>query len=135
MGESKLSHVCFSTKSIEQTFQFYNGLLEYEVVHEFINEHGVVYGLLFSVGHGTMIEFFINDEHSNLGDVFRHFCISVPSINKIQSVFAAHSIPLQINRGRTDKTLQAWVIDPNGIKLEFHEYDVKSLLYEQAKLR
>jgi catechol 2,3-dioxygenase-like lactoylglutathione lyase family enzyme len=132
--ESCLSHVCFSTKNLKSTFQFYNGILGYELIHEFVNEHKVVYGMIFSVGHGTFIEFFTNDEHSSLGEVFRHFCISVTDINELSKIFSFHSIPFSINRGRTDNTLQGWVTDPNGIRLEFHEYDAKSLLNKYVKL-
>ena len=108
--------------------------IEAELIHEFVNEQKVVYGMIFSVGRGTFMEFFTNDEHSSLGEVFRHFCISVSDINELSKIFSFHSVPFSIKRGRTDNTLQGWVTDPNGIRLEFHEYDAKSLLNKYAKL-
>jgi glyoxylase I family protein len=130
--QSKLSHVCFSTNKLESTFKFYTDILSYEVIHKFFNEEGKVYGLIFNIGGGSFLEFFESSEPLNSENLFRHFCIAVSDIFQLQDHLKSHGISIQIARGRTDKTLQAWISDPNGIKLEFHQYDNESLLFKHV---
>ena len=132
MVKSKLSHVCFSTHKLDSTFEFYTNVLRYEVIHKFFNEEGKVYGLIFNIGNGNFLEFFETSEQISSGNLFRHFCIAVSDIFQLQNQLKLHGLSIQIARGRTDKTLQAWVNDPNGIKLEFHQYDNESLLFKHA---
>lgn len=132
MIKSKLSHVCFSTHKLDSTFEFYTNVLSYEVIHQFFNEEGKVYGLIFNIGDGNFLEFFETSEPINSGNLFRHFCIAVSDIFQLQDQLKLHGISIQIARGRTDKTLQAWINDPNGIKIEFHQYDNESLLFKHA---
>lgn len=124
----QLAHVCFGVKDLKITHHFYSDVLGFDVVHEFINESDTLYGLLFKAGNGTFLEFFFDRKETTSESSFRHLCCSVVNIEEVKKRLSSFGYDLQIYRGRTDHTLQGWIIDPNGIQIEFHEYDEYSLL-------
>jgi catechol 2,3-dioxygenase-like lactoylglutathione lyase family enzyme len=123
----QLSHPCFSTSDLIGTLRFYQDLLGLTVVHEFRNSEHELYGLYLSAGRSTFIEFFNSSAPLAKGTLFRHICFVVDDVTALQVHLDAAGYPSELSRGRTDRTLQFWVTDPNGIKVEFHQYDDKSL--------
>ena len=65
--------------------------------------------------------------------MFRHVCFEVDDLNLLASTFTQNKIHFEQKRGRSDSTLQAFVIDPDGNKIEFHQYDRKSSLLPYLK--
>jgi len=124
----QLGHVCFSTNDIEKTLKFYVEILCLEIAHKFINEKGELYGIFIHSGGSTFIEFFKSDILEKEDEKFRHFCLVVDSIQSAREVLKKHKIEFEITKGRTDGVPQGWILDPNGIKIEFHEYDEGSKL-------
>jgi catechol 2,3-dioxygenase-like lactoylglutathione lyase family enzyme len=124
----QVSHVCFGIRDIEVAWEFYSDVLGFDVVHRFLNESGEIYGLIFRVGNGTYLEFFLDKEDKTSDSSFRHLCFSVANIEELIKRLNKFGYDLEVFRGRTDHTLQCWMVEPNGIKIEFHEYDKKSLL-------
>ena len=129
----QVAHACFGVKDLEITKQFYTDVLGFDIVHRFLNESNNLYGLIFSTGNGTFLEFFLNKDEIATESYFRHLCFSVVNIEEVKKRLNSFGYDLQIYRGRTDLTLQSWIIDPNGIQIEFHEYDEHSLLTKFQK--
>lgn len=125
---SQLSHVCFSSNDLGATRHFYESVLGFEVVHEFRSDKDDLYGIYFSIGRSTFLEFFKDADRAESSTMFRHVCFSVGDIHALNAKLQEFGIAGSIQRGRTDQTLQMWIMDPNGIKIEFHEYDPQSLL-------
>jgi catechol 2,3-dioxygenase-like lactoylglutathione lyase family enzyme len=123
-----LSHICLGSQDLDKTRDFYQGKLGYPIVHEFKNRENEVYGYIFGIGNGTFLEFFKINEPPSAGS-FRHFCIAVEDIYAMARRFTTRGIACEVNRGRTDGTLQTWITDPDGIKIEFHQYDSLSSLF------
>ncbi len=124
----QVAHTCFGVKDLAITRQFYSDVLGFDVVHRFSNESNELYGLIFRAGNGTFLEFFLDKKETALESYFRHLCFSVVNIEEVKKRLSSFGYDLRIFRGRTDHTLQCWMIDPNGIKIEFHEYDEHSIL-------
>ena len=123
-----LSHACFTCIDIVATRRFYEDILGLEVVHEFRNDEDELYGIYLSIGRNTFLEFFKGPVAGECNGLFRHICLSVNNIRWLNVELQKVGLNAVVQRGRTDGTLQMWVMDPNGIKIEFHEYDLQSIL-------
>ena len=54
-----LSHISLSAKSLDNVKKFYVNLLNLKIIHEFRNKkNNDLYGIFFSSGKGTFLEFF-----------------------------------------------------------------------------
>ena len=126
-----MSHVCFSTADLEGTIAFYNKILGGRVIHEFKNDAGNVYGVFIAIGDSPCVEFFRSDSPAKpSNELFRHFCLEVDDIEKLVKDLSNKGIHAEVRRGRTDQTLQCWIEDPNGIKIEFQQYDQQSRILQ-----
>ena len=134
MLNSQLSHVCFSALDLDTTEDFYVNILRFRVIHKFINNNGQIYGLIFDIGNSTFLEFFKSEHIPNDSTIFRHFCITVSDIKVLVAQLNSKNLSCEVVRGKTDNTLQTWVTDPNGIKIEFHQYDSSSKLFAYTNL-
>jgi catechol 2,3-dioxygenase-like lactoylglutathione lyase family enzyme len=124
-----LSHVCLGSTDLRKTINFYCGVLGCRVVHEFRNQAGELYGVFLSVNRGTFLEFFNVDKAEPGGGLFRHLCFQVEDIYGFADVLRSKGFPGEIRRGRTDGVLQFWINDPDGNRVEFHQYDEDSVQY------
>jgi len=125
----QLSHICLSTPDIPRAIKFYQSVLGCTVAHEFRNAEGFVYGVFLHAGKRTFIELFNIDEPPQAGGLYRHLCFEVENIEAHVTELKVKGIETEIVRSRSDKTLQCWIEDPDGNKIEFHQYDKASLMY------
>ena len=129
----QIAHVCFSSKDLQKTVAFYKEHFSSEVIHEFRNDKGELYGVFLSIPPNARLEFFQSQEMIASGNQFRHFCLEVDDINSLAQKFSAKGFKVEIRRGKTDATLQFWIEDPNGIRIEFQQYDEQSLLQSYSE--
>lgn len=127
-GIKQLSHASFATRDLEATLRFYEDVLDFQRVHEFRNDRNELYGAYLSAGRATFLEFFNAPDEGAPGDLFRHICFVVDDIEALSAGLRERGYDGTIYRGRTDRTLQMWITDPNGIRVEFHQYDGESCL-------
>ena len=137
----RLGHVCLATPRLEEMIAFYCEHLDCRVAHEFKNERGDRYGAFLAVGDGTFLELFNADPRASSGEYradsgrFRHLAFQVESVAAIAARFA-HARPApEVTRGRTDRALQCWVLDPDGNQIEFHEYDEQCVQHAHLPAR
>jgi len=126
---TRLSHLCLGTRNLPRLIEFYTNGLGCQVVHEFINPAGELYGVFLSLGGGSFLEIFNDPTLEPQGGPFRHFCFQVDSREEVDSRLAALSLSSEWVRGRSDRTLQCWTSDPDGNKIEFHFYDPESIQF------
>lgn len=121
----RLSHVCLGTTDLEHLIAFYEKLLEARVIHEFRNPAGFRYGALLALAPGTFLEMFNEpDPEARSGKgLFRHFCFEVEDIEAMAAHVRTMGLTPEVKRGRTDRTLQFTIADPDGTPVEFHQYD------------
>ncbi len=122
----RLGHVCLGTRSLEKILDFYINLLGCKLIHEFKNAQGELYGAFLLVNNGTFIEFFNDQTTPSKQGLFRHLCFEVEDIHHFAEKVRSVGFDVDVNRGKTDNTLQFWIKDPDGNEIEFHEYDSES---------
>lgn len=126
----KLSHLCFGTRRLETMVSFYRETLGFELAHEFLNDGGERYGVFLHVGGGTFLELFNHQSGRSSGGMFRHYCLEVEDLEVTAERLLKKGIHLDIDRGRSDATLRAELIDPDGNVIELHQIDAESALNE-----
>lgn len=124
----RLSHASFGAIDLQRTVAFYRALLDCEVVHEFKNTDGEVYGVFLNCHNGTFLEFFNEQAPRPAGGLFRHICFEVDDLNAAAARFRGAGYKVEIKRGRTDRILQFFVHDPDGTMIEFQQHDTQSVL-------
>lgn len=129
-----LGHLCFYTNNLEKMIKFYTNLFSSKVVHEFINDKGELYGVFIEIGNKTFIEIFnsnlklSNDENNN----FRHFSIEAKDLDMTLNHLANLDIKVDVIIGKTDKTKQIHINDPDLNKIEIQFFDKYSLMKEHS---
>ena len=124
----KLSHASFGSTDLPRTIAFYVTKLGCRVAHEFKNAEGETYGVFLASGEGTFVEFFNDKSPKPNGGLFRHICFEVDDIEAAAALCRDHGFDVEIRRGRTDKVLQFFIHDPDGIMIEFQQHDEQSVL-------
>ena len=89
------------------------------------------YGVFLEVGDGTFLELFHEEEDHGDAGRFRHFALEVEDIEGWAARFRALGQESTVTRGRTDGALGCWVRDPDGNRVELHEYDEESVQYRR----
>lgn len=124
----RLSHASFGSSDLSRTVEFYCSMLDCRVVHKFKNPAKQIYGVFVDCGNGTFLEFFSEQTQRQPGGLFRHICFEVDNLQTVAGRFRDAGYHIEVKRGRTDRILQFFVHDPDGIMIEFQEHDGESVL-------
>ncbi len=116
-----IAHLCIRVKDLELTRKFYMDGLGLEKGFDFIRE-GQVIGFYLKVGNGNFLEFFQTDNVFAGESPIAHICLEVDSIEATNARLSAAGYTVGEKKMGSDKAYQAWIIDPNGVKIELHEY-------------
>lgn len=130
----QLTHTCFFVKNLNKTIDFYKNILQFKIVHKFKNKNRKVYGVFLSAGNNTFIEIFkTNSKYKSNDSVFNHISFKVKNLKYLSKYLSRRGYNINITKGKTDKTLQGWLMDPNKVKIEFHQYSDQSKLNKYIK--
>jgi glyoxylase I family protein len=126
----QVAHVCIFAKDLEATRRFYADVLGMEVVFNFLRG-GEVSGFYLGAGGRSHVEVFLKPE-AEYGDLnqINHFCLEVQSIDEAVAHIRGQGVEVTDKKFACDDTWQAWVRDPNGVKIELFEYTAKSAQFE-----
>jgi catechol 2,3-dioxygenase-like lactoylglutathione lyase family enzyme len=132
----KLAHLCFITNDLDRLVAFYRDALGLEVKFRFHAADGSVFGAYVACGDTTFVEFF--DQHlsakqwgGNLdplaaGSRFGHLCFEVTGLADYRAALIARGVSVGEIRNGSDGSLQAWLSDPDGHRIELMEYTHRS---------
>jgi catechol 2,3-dioxygenase-like lactoylglutathione lyase family enzyme len=122
-----LAHVCFTVTDLERAIAFYRDGLGLKPAFDFTDDNGQRYGIYFHVGGRNFIELFQGELDPPIeGQSFRHFCIEVDDIEATVETLRERGIQVsEIKMGR-DHSYQAWIQDPDGNRIELHDYTSES---------
>ena len=132
----RLAHLCFITNDLDRLIAFYRDGLGLPVKFRFAAADGVVFGAYVSAGDSTFVEFF--DQHlaarqwgGDLGPLaagnrYGHFCLEVSGLADFRAGLAARGVSVSEIRNGIDGSLQAWLADPDGNRVELMEYTHRS---------
>jgi catechol 2,3-dioxygenase-like lactoylglutathione lyase family enzyme len=126
----QIAHICIMTKNIEQTYKFYTEILGLEKGFEF-EQDGEIFGYYIKLGNNTFIEVFKGDP-GKVGNI-NHVAIEVNDMDSLIEKIRSYGIDMKDKIIGSDHSWQTWVTDPNGIRIEFHEYTPQSSQITGAK--
>lgn len=132
----RLAHLCLFTNDLDRLVAFYRDGLGFPVKFRFAAADGAIFGAYVSTGDSTFIEIF--DQHlaasqwgGNLdplaaGNRFGHLCFEVSGLAGFRDALIARSVSVGEIRTGSDNSLQAWLSDPDGNRIELMEYTHRS---------
>ncbi len=117
-----IAHICISTKDLDKTETFYCSGLGLSRKFVFLRD-GKVAGYYLQINENNYIEVFQTDTLSSEQEPqIKHFCLEVDDIDKTIEEIKKCGIDITDKKKGCDNSWQAWLTDPNGIKIELHEY-------------
>ncbi len=119
----QLAHICISSQDLELTKRFYTQALGLDIAFAFEKE-GEVFGFYIKVGNRTFIEVFQGDPGTP-GNI-RHVAIEVSDLDALLAQIRAAGFEVEDKTMGADNSWQAWTTDPNGVRIEFHQYTPQS---------
>lgn len=128
MAITSLAHVCLKSSDLDATADFYCGALGMTRQFDFTRK-GKVIGFYMKTANTTFVEVFLESEVLPIDRqkmVLSHFCLETGDIRGLHASLVARGLkPGPIVMG-ADNALQFWMDDPNGLALEFQEYNENS---------
>jgi glyoxylase I family protein len=122
----QLAHVCIFAKDLAETRDFYRDVLGMPIVFNF-NRKGEWYGFYLDAGGRSNVEVFLKPEAAHEEtNVINHLCLEVASIEDAVAHIHGRGVAVTDPKFGVDNTWQAWVTDPNGVKIELFEYSDNS---------
>ncbi len=120
----QLAHLCIHTQDLDETLRFYTGALGLKVVFEF-ERQGSLFGYYLGLGNQTFIEVF----QGNPGEVgnINHMALEVDDMDDLMARLRDHGIECEDKKLGADHSWQLWATDPNGVRIEFHQYTPESM--------
>lgn len=120
----KLGHLAITVKDMEKSLDFYCRVLGLKKAFEFANpENGAPWIVYLYLGEGDYIELFYDGTVDNVWRPelrgFNHIAILVDDCEKKCREVKEAGYPLDIEpKTSVDKNWQAWLTDPDGIRIE-----------------
>jgi lactoylglutathione lyase/glyoxylase I family protein len=122
----QVSHLCIFTRDLEATKEFWNGVLGMPITFRF-SRNGEPFGFYFTAGGMTNIEVFRSDKAKyDDTNAVNHLALEVFDIEDAIATARAAGVSVTDKKMGVDDTWQAWLADPNGVKIEFFMYTPKS---------
>jgi catechol 2,3-dioxygenase-like lactoylglutathione lyase family enzyme len=121
----KLAHVCIESADLDATERFY-GCLGLRRQFEFRNPGGLLIGYYLRFDDETFLEVIRVESVRGEGAV-RHFAIESDDVAALRSRLLGAGFEASDKRLGGDHTWMVTCSDPNGVFIELHEYDTKSM--------
>lgn len=119
-----LAHVCFRVRDLDASLAFWRDRVGLPVAFEFRDDAGQRYGAYLRAGRRTFLEFFRRDDARAPAenDVFGHICLEVDAIDETVRALRARGVDVGDPTLGSDQSWQAWFSDPDGHRVELHQY-------------
>jgi len=121
-----IAHICLASTDLEATERFYCEGLGLRKAFEFLRG-GARVGYYLEAGNAQFIEVFVReavepaDRHPLM-----HICLRTDDLDALRERLAAHGIEVTAKKLGADQSWQAWTRDPDGVRIEFHQYTPES---------
>jgi len=122
----QVAHVCILARDLAETRAFWADVLGLPVKFEFLRD-GRPFGLYLDAGGRTDVEVFERAE-AGTGPATRidHLCLEVEDIDAAVAHVRGMGVAITDKKLGVDETWQAWVTDPNGVRIELFQYTDRS---------
>ncbi|MDO4866069.1 MAG: VOC family protein [Clostridia bacterium] len=127
-----IAHNAVTVRNMEESLRFYTEALGFKKAFEINHpETGAPWIVYLGVAPGQFLELFYGGAEENpwrdtlIG--FNHFCFEVDDIFQTVERIRGTGCPIDVEpRQGVDLNWQAWVTDPNGIRIELMKIDPES---------
>ena len=119
-----IAHVCLNAVDLTATEAFYCAGLGLTKQFDFMQGDRCI-GFYLAVGDGSFIEVFARDAVAPGGGI-AHFCLEVDSVARTMAELDRRGLAHTEKKLGCDGSWQFWVTDPDGTRIEFHEYTAES---------
>ncbi len=135
----RLAHLCLHTNDLPRIIAFYRDDLGLPVKFRFSAADGSIFGAYITLGDTTFVEFF--DRHGAhlqwgdptkppapivAGNRYDHFALEVSDLAATRATLLARGLEVGDIRSGLDHSLQAWLSDPDGNRIELMQYTPQS---------
>jgi glyoxylase I family protein len=122
----QVAHICIFAHDLNETLRFYQDVLGMTLQFNFLRD-GEIFGFYLNCGGRSHVEVFQNDG-ARYGDMdqINHFCLEVENIEAAIDHIKSKGIDVTSKKYACDNTYQAWIRDPNDVRIELFEYTDKS---------
>jgi glyoxylase I family protein len=122
----QIAHICIGATDLASSKHFYCDVLGLPIKFEFLKD-GREFGFYAEAGGGGYIEVFSQDGvDQGSKPLIKHMCLEVESIDEAIRRISAAGVEISAKKLGTDRSWQAWITDPSGIRIELHEYTPES---------
>ncbi|MBN1399522.1 MAG: VOC family protein [Anaerolineae bacterium] len=122
-----LAHVCYTVSNLEQSLAFYCDKLGLTPAFDFVDDAGRKYGQYIHVGGRGFIEIFEGELGERAaGQPYRHLCLEVVDFDQAMVELQARGVEVGNVKQGKDHSMQAWIVDPDGNRIELHGYTLDS---------
>ncbi len=123
---TRLAHVCLSSTDLDRTENFYTRVLGFKLKYRYF-KGGKPFGSYFEISPNQFIEVFLNcpEGDPNKAHV-RHFCLETDNIDNLIKTIRSRDWEITDKVVGRDSTLQCWITDPDGTRIEFQQYTAES---------
>ncbi|MEM1057987.1 MAG: VOC family protein [Verrucomicrobiota bacterium] len=123
---SALAHVCIFARDLERSRWFYVDVLGLEIAFRFVKE-GELFGYYFRLGERQFLEVFRREEApAEAPHPIAHFTLETPDIRALRATLVEAGIEASEPRLGADQSWQMWLADPDGTRIEIHQYTPQS---------
>jgi len=122
-----MAHACFTVADLERALGFYRDGLGLKPAFDFVDENGRRYGIYLYLGGRNFIELFEGKlDAPAAGQSYRHICLEVDDIEVTSAALKEKGIEVSPVKLGKDHSYQAWITDPDGNRIELHQYTAES---------
>ena len=126
MPVTAIAHLCITSTDLKRTSDFYCGVLGLQKKFAFKNGQDKEIGYYLTVGPNNFIEVFARGKDQPAPRAVDHICLQVDKIDAIAESCRARGVAITPKTMGCDGSWQAWLEDPDGVRIELHEYTDKS---------
>ncbi|NIA12839.1 MAG: VOC family protein [Nitrospiraceae bacterium] len=121
-----MAHVCIGTADLRATEDFYCNVLGFERHFAFIR-NGEECGFYLALPDGSFIEVFEQESTPEAANPpIKHICLEVADMDGFIDRARAQGVEVSDKSLGGDRSWQAWLTDPSGVRIELHQYTPES---------
>ena len=128
---TEITHLALNVKNMEKSLDFYVRVMGFKKAFSLAHPETKLPWIEYLQAGNQFIELFYNGTEENPWRSslagFNHLCLRVDDIRKTVKLIEEAGYPMdrQVNEGR-DKNLQAWLKDPDGVRIELMQINPES---------
>jgi len=123
-----LSHACFVVSDLDRALRFYGDALGLKLAFELKVPEAGLEGVYLHVGGRTFIELFKGEPAPSQPNAsYKHICLEVDDMESTVAALREKGADVSEVKLGQDGSYQAWLTDPDGNRVELHQFTPQSL--------